>query len=162
MVDAGVSGSRTPGPDLIELLATTARQVTRGVADALAEDGGTVEGYRVLRALAARPGTTMGQVAAALQLPAPTATRVVDGLVDAALVYRLPDPADGRRVLVHLSTAGRGRLDRWESLVRAHEDAVTAVLGRAQVQDLLAALERAAAGLADPSAQRHGSLRAHA
>ncbi len=151
MVAAGVQGSRSTGPGLVELLATTSRQVARGVAGALGEDGGTLEGYRVLRALAVSPGTTMGQVASALQLPAPTATRVVDGLVDGALVYRRPDPDDGRRVLVHLSTAGRARLSRWESLVRAHEDAVTAVLGPAQVQVLVAALGRAAVGLAEPA-----------
>ena len=147
---AGPDGGAT-APDLVELLATTSRQVTRGAAEALAEDGGNLEGYRVLRALAARPGTTMGQVSAALQLPGPTVTRVVDGLVDAALVYRLPDPDDGRRILVHLSGVGRARLGRWEALVRAHEDAVSALLGRAEVQGLVAALGRAAAGLAEPA-----------
>ncbi len=141
----------TAAPDLVELLATTSRQVTRGATEALAEDGGTLEGYRVLRMLAARPGATMGQLAAALQLPGPTVTRVVDALVDAALVYRLPDTDDGRRVLVHLSGVGRARLSRWEALVRAHEDAVTALLGRAEVQGLVAALGRAAAGLAEPA-----------
>jgi DNA-binding MarR family transcriptional regulator len=35
--------------------------------------------------------------------------------VDAALAYRLPDPDDGRKVLVHLSDLGR-----------AHEEALAA------------------------------------
>jgi DNA-binding MarR family transcriptional regulator len=140
-VDAVTTGR----PDLVELLTATSRRVERAVSAALAEDGGTLDGYRVLRALAAAPGSTMGQLVARLQLPGPTATRVVDGLVDAALVYRLPDPEDGRRVVVHLSASGRTRLARWAALVRARETALARSLGEERVQVLLQAL----AGLRD-------------
>ena len=129
-----------PGPGLVELLAATSRRVSRAVAAALAEDGGTVDGYRVLRALAAAPGRTMGQLATALHLPAPTATRVVDALADAALVYRLPDPADGRRVVVHVSAMGATRLARWEALVQAQEAALARSLGAERVDALVHAL----------------------
>jgi DNA-binding MarR family transcriptional regulator len=132
-------------PDLVELLAATSRQVERAVAAALAEDGGTLEGYRVLRALVAVPGSTMGRLVARLQLPGPTATRVVDGLVDAALVYRLPDPEDGRRVVVHPSASGRTRLARWEALVAAREAALATTLG----EDRVGALRSALAELVD-------------
>jgi DNA-binding MarR family transcriptional regulator len=126
--------------DLVELLTATSRRVSRAVAAALAEDGGTLDGYRVLRALAAAPGRTMGQLVTALHLPGPTATRVVDGLVDAALVYRLPDPADGRRVVVHVSAMGRTRLARWEALVQAQETALARSLGEDRVGALAQAL----------------------
>ena len=135
----------TGRPDLVELLTATSRQVERAVSGVLAEDGGTLEGYRVLRALAAAPGSTMGQLVARLQLPGPTATRVVDGLVDAGLVYRLPDPEDGRRVVVHPSASGRTRLARWEALVRAREAALARSLG----EDRVGALLQALAGLVD-------------
>jgi DNA-binding MarR family transcriptional regulator len=127
-------------PDLVELLTATSRRVSRTIAAALAEDGGTLEGYRVLRILAATPGRTMGQLVSALQLPGPTATRVVDGLVDAALAYRLPDPADRRRVVVHPSALGRTRLSRWEGLVAAQETALARSLGEDRVGALVAAL----------------------
>ena len=127
-------------PDLVELLAATSRRVVRTVSAALAEDGGTLAGYRVARCLAAFPGRTMGQLVTALHLPGPTATRVVDGLVDAGLAYRLPDPDDRRRVVVHLSTLGRTRLTRWEGLVSAREAALGRSLGSDRVDALVRAL----------------------
>ncbi len=132
--------SAAPRADLVELLTATSRRVSRAVAGALAEDGGTLDGYRVLRLLAASPGRTMGQLVATLHLPGPTATRVVDGLVDSALAYRLPDPADRRRVVVHASALGRTRLARWEGLVAAQEAALARSLGEDRVGALVAAL----------------------
>jgi DNA-binding MarR family transcriptional regulator len=141
---AGTSPARV-SDDLVELLTVTQRRVARGVAAVLAEDGATLDGYRLLRSLAGGAGRSMGELVAALHLPAPTLTRLVDGAVDAALVYRLPDPHDGRKVVVHLSDPGRARLARLEALVAAHESALAAALGGERV----AALVRALRDLAD-------------
>jgi DNA-binding MarR family transcriptional regulator len=143
---AGAAAETSPGrvsDDLVELLTVTQRRVARGVATVLAEDGATLDGYRLLRSLAGA-GRSMGELVAALHLPAPTLTRLVDGAVDAALAYRLPDPQDGRKVVVHLSVPGRIRLARLEALVRAHEEALARSLG----QDRVTALARALADLA--------------
>jgi len=126
--------------DLVELLTVTHRRVARGVTAVLAEDGATLDGYRLLRALAGGNGRSMGELVAALHLPAPTLTRLVDAAVDGALAYRLPDPADGRKVVVHLSDAGRARLERLEALVRAHESALADALGGERVEALVRAL----------------------
>jgi DNA-binding MarR family transcriptional regulator len=126
--------------DLVELLTVTQRRVARGVAAVLAEDGATLDGYRLLRSLAGTGGRSMGELVAALHLPAPTLTRLVDGAVDAALAYRLPDPRDGRKVVVHLSEPGRIRLARLEALVGAHEAALAASLGTERVSALVRAL----------------------
>jgi len=131
--------------DLVELLTVTQRRVARGVAAVLAEDGATLDGYRLLRSLAGAPGRSMGELVAALHLPAPTLTRLVDGAVDAALAYRLPDPDDGRKVVVHLSDPGRIRLARLEALVAAHESALAVSLGGDRVAALVRALEDLAA-----------------
>lgn len=136
-------------PDLVELLTATSRRLTRTVTAALAEDGATLDGYRVLRRLVAAPGRPMGQLVAGLHLPGPTATRVVDGLVDAALAYRLPDPDDRRRVVVHPSARGRARLVRWEALVQAREQALARTLGERQAAELAGGLALLLAQLAD-------------
>ena len=131
--------------DLVELLTVTQRRVARGVAAVLAEDGATLDGYRLLRSLAGAPGRSMGELVAVLHLPAPTLTRLVDGAVDAALAYRLPDTDDGRKVVVHLSEPGRTRLARLEALVAAHESALAVSLGGDRVAALVRALEDLAA-----------------
>ncbi|PRY48513.1 DNA-binding MarR family transcriptional regulator [Geodermatophilus tzadiensis] len=136
---AGVVDPTCP-PSLVELLTLVSRRVARGVTAALAEDGASLDSYRVMRALASAPGRAMSELGTVLCLPPPTATRLVDGLVDAALAYRLPDPRDGRRVLVHLSPQGRLRLDRLEALVAAHESALAAELGAERVGALVRAL----------------------
>ncbi|RBY83574.1 MarR family transcriptional regulator [Geodermatophilus sp. TF02-6] len=135
-----------PDASLVELLTVTQRRVARGVAAVLAEDGATLDSYRVMRCLAAGPGRSMGELVAALSLPPPTLTRLVDGLVDTAEAHRLPDPADGRRVRVHLSARGRTRLTRLEGLVRAHEAAFAATLGSERVDALVRALAGLEAG----------------
>jgi DNA-binding MarR family transcriptional regulator len=137
-VQQEATGSTAPpaaGTALVELLTVVARRVARGVGAVLAEDGATLDSYRLMRALGDGPGATMGELCAVLSVPAPTATRLVDGLVDAALAHRLPD-----RVRVHLSTRGRTRLDRLHALVRAHESALAAELGAGRVAALVAAL----------------------
>src|SRR5688500_12974655 len=131
--------------DLVELLTVTQRRVARGVAAALAEDGATLDGYRLLRSLAGARGRAMGELVAALHLPPPTLTRLVDAAVDAALAYRLPDPRDGRKVVVHLSEPGRVQLARLEALVQAHEAALAASLGGERVSALVRALADLAA-----------------
>ena len=142
---AGTAATSSPdrvADDLVELLTVTQRRVARGVSAVLAEDGASLDGYRLLRSLTGG-GRSMGELVTVLHLPAPTLTRLVDGLVDGALAYRLPDAEDRRRVVVHLSDLGRARLDRLEALVRAHESALAASMG----PDRVAALMRALADL---------------
>jgi DNA-binding MarR family transcriptional regulator len=145
----GAAADTSPGQvsdDLVELLTVTQRRVARGVAAVLAEDGATLDGYRLLRCLAGARGRSMGELVTTLHLPPPTLTRLVDGAVDGALAYRLPDPRDGRKVVVHLSELGRTRLARLEALVGVHEAALAASLGN----DRVSALVRALADLAAP------------
>jgi DNA-binding MarR family transcriptional regulator len=149
MVPGADAATGTPvrtSDDLVELLTVTQRRLARAVGAVLAEDGSTLDGYRLLRSLAGPGGRSMGELVAALHLPPPTLTRLVDGAVDAALAYRLPDPEDGRKVVVHLSASGRVRLARLEALVSSHEDALARSLGRERVTALVRALADLAAG----------------
>ena len=109
---------------LVERLTRAQRYAAQGLSRLLAEDGCTIDQWRVLRVLADGEGHLMGEVAAELLLAHPTLTRVVDGLVDRALVYRRASDADGRKVAVHLSRQGRTRLARLVAVAAAHETAL--------------------------------------
>ncbi len=68
----------------------------------------------------------VGDLAVIEGTAAPTMTRLVASLVDAGLVERAPDPADGRSILVALTPAGVHHLDdvrrqRTTTLMRAIE-----------------------------------------
>jgi DNA-binding MarR family transcriptional regulator len=126
----------------VETLVLAQRRAVRGLAARLADDGCTLDQWRVLRALDDDEGHVMGELADSLQIAQPTLTRVVDGLVDSAWVYRRPSLEDRRRVAVHLSRQGRVRLGRLDAIVRAHEDALRASPDWADVQSLISGLSR--------------------
>jgi DNA-binding MarR family transcriptional regulator len=70
----------------------------------------------------------------------PTATRTLRGLVEAGLVDRAPDPADGRSALVSITAEGRERLRR----LRGRKNAYLARRMRDLPDRDVATLERAA------------------
>ena len=96
---------------VIELLDRIEQTVTAAVMPAVAGEGISRDGWRVLLLLA-RGGRTMGEIATYTKLPPATATRVVDKLVESGLASRRPDPVDRRRVLVHLAKNGRDVIER--------------------------------------------------
>jgi DNA-binding MarR family transcriptional regulator len=55
---------------------------------------------------------TPSELAEIERIKRPTATRILRVLVEAGLVDRAPDPADGRSALVSVNAAGRERLRR--------------------------------------------------
>lgn len=125
---AGQRGTRVAGADLVDLLTRAQRALARDLGTVLEDEGCTVDQWRVLRALAAEE-RSMGELAAALEVPHPTLTRVVDALVDSALLYRSQSEEDRRRVSVHVSPLGRAKLDRLEALAAAHERALAGRVG---------------------------------
>lgn len=90
-----------------QLVARVGHRVSRQIELALGCGGPTLEQWRVLDLLSDGEGHPMTEIAAHAMVPAPTLTKIVDRLVDAALVYRRPDETDRRRVLVLLSEHGR-------------------------------------------------------
>lgn len=61
---------------------------------------------RLLLLLAAKPGSSAQQLAQMLRRDKAQITRLVNDLEQAVLLQRTPDPADGRRQQLLLSTAG--------------------------------------------------------
>ncbi|NMI00134.1 MarR family transcriptional regulator [Pseudonocardia sp. K10HN5] len=109
-----------------------------------ASGGPTLEQWRVLELLADGAGHPMTEIAGYAMVPAPTLTKIVDRLVDAALVYRRVDDADRRRVLVFLSEHGRDLRRRLTSEVAQVEQEIAAELGADDAAHLLDLLSRLA------------------
>jgi DNA-binding MarR family transcriptional regulator len=83
---------------------------------------------------------TPSELAEIERVKRPTATRTLGALIEAGLVDRAPDPADGRCALVSLTPAGRERLRR----LRGRKNAYLARRMRDLPQRDVATLERAA------------------
>lgn len=96
---------------IAEVFVRAERRWTDALCDGLLDaDVNTIEGWRVLGALRAGDGFTMSDISAAMSIPPPTLTRIVDKLVDSGLVLRRVDASDRRRVLVHLSARGKAKV----------------------------------------------------
>lgn len=93
-------------PPLDTLLARATHRVTRQVETTLAGTGISVEQWRVLDLVADGDGHSMSEIAEHAVVPAPTLTKIVDRLVDNALVHRRVDDQDRRRVLVFTTDHG--------------------------------------------------------
>jgi DNA-binding MarR family transcriptional regulator len=124
---AAVVGDPPEGVDLVELLWLAGRRVTERLAAALAEEGASLEDWRVL-ALLSGGGRSMSDLAEGTAVPPPTLTKRVDRLVAANLVHRRADDNDRRRVLVLLTPRGGALHDRLSPLVERE---------RAQVRQLV-------------------------
>ncbi|MEV7598531.1 helix-turn-helix domain-containing protein [Kitasatospora sp. NPDC089797] len=134
-----------PGPLLVELVALAHRRLSSGLAATLAEEGCTVDQWRVLRALADGAGHPMGELAQTLLIPQASLSRLVDQLADHGWVHRRQGDQDRRRISAHLSRQGRTRLRRLDALAAAHDAAVRRECGLADPARALA-LERLAGG----------------
>jgi DNA-binding MarR family transcriptional regulator len=73
-----------------------------------------------------------GDLAARLHLQKSTVSRLVDQLADDGWARRIPDPDDGRRVLVQLSAKGRRRAERQ---AQAQDEALAVLLAQLSVDD---------------------------
>ena len=111
MADAKVSPekNRPPvdSPSLIGgSLAATCRSLLRRVDQVLEHLGLSADQWYVFDLIVRHDGIAMNDMARTLAIPAPTLTKFVDRLVTKALVFRLADHEDRRRVLVHASRRG--------------------------------------------------------
>jgi DNA-binding MarR family transcriptional regulator len=133
-------GEQDLPPRLVDSLSIALRMISRTLQETLErEEGVSLDQWRTLRALSASEGRTMGELSERLQIPAASVTRIVDGLVDRALVFRHGSAVDRRRVEVLLSEAGGALLVRLEDIAIAHEAQYRATTGLS-VDDLIAAL----------------------
>ncbi|OPZ84605.1 MAG: DNA-binding transcriptional repressor MarR [bacterium ADurb.Bin429] len=75
--------------------------------------------FHALRVIEKHEGASLSFLARHLASGLPSASKLVDGLVDRSLVARVTAPADRRRVLLSLTPPGRAMLEAF------HQEAVT-------------------------------------
>lgn len=111
--------------------------------------GMTALQYTALTVLERHAGISSAQLARNSFVTAQTMTDMVVALEDRGLIERYRDPADGRRLLVVLTGAGRALLDRYRDEVSQLETRMLTGLTPDQAAELRATLGVCRANLAD-------------
>lgn len=118
-----------PIAEMLWSLSRIESALVSGLTTALTEEHATLDQWRILEVLSRLEGPTMGELASATGMSNAGLSRIVDTLEDTARAYRLPDPADRRRISVHLSDLGRTWLARIRTIVEAWEETMERTLG---------------------------------
>ncbi len=138
----GVLAATGPSaPSLGQLVGRIEYRLRRRIEQSIGTDGLNLEQWRTLDLLADGDGHSMTEIAGHVMVPAPTLTKIVDRLVESAVVYRRPDERDRRRVLVFLSDHGRDMHGRLAPDVEQAEHELAASLG-SDAPHLLSLLHR--------------------
>jgi MarR family transcriptional regulator, transcriptional regulator for hemolysin len=94
------------GPPVGVQLAITSKAVARAFGTALAEAGGSMPTWLVLRSLKEQDRRTQLDLARAIGVEGPTLTRHIDTLEESGLVERHRHAVDRRAIRVELTEAG--------------------------------------------------------
>ena len=122
-----------PTPREVSLaIAQLMPNILRGVQlDFFVKRGVTQTQFLVLVAIRAYGRCTMSVLAKSLHVRMPTVTGIVDRLVRAGHVRRLPSPVDRRQVIVELTQSGRLFFEQFAAVVRARwEEVLRSLNGR--------------------------------
>jgi DNA-binding MarR family transcriptional regulator len=102
----------------------------------------TVSEWRVLSTLAGNKSLTTSQLAQISLTKGPTATRLLDRLVERDLVQRLSDSTDRRLTLIRITPKGQRMVSRLIALAREHEQCIIEPFGLEQAEQLKGILRR--------------------
>ncbi|MEM8985784.1 MAG: MarR family winged helix-turn-helix transcriptional regulator [Pseudomonadota bacterium] len=137
-----------PAPSVIELDAFLPYQITR-LADQIARrtaaiakrhDGLNLSQWRVLAAVAERPGRTANEVVAVTPMDKGIVSRAVKSLIEMNLISRKASKKDGRISRLFLTVKGRRSYDAMAAEIRGVDETLRAPLSQqeyAHLQDML-------------------------
>jgi MarR family transcriptional regulator, organic hydroperoxide resistance regulator len=108
----------------------------------------------LLDALRDEEAMTTGELARRMHVEVPTVTVMTQRMEAAGLVTRRPDPADGRRVRVALTAAGRNAADAVPRLLDAAAEHALKDFDSGEREQLIELLERLAVNLGWPAPRR--------
>ena len=126
---------------LAYLLAQANREINRQLETRLRKEGVPVEQWRILKILSDGNGYSMGELADAVLLNHPTLTKMIDRMVSDAVVYRVQDPKDRRKVLMFISDRGKVLCKRLNSLAVSQEEHIVESYGGKSTHELKRLLE---------------------
>lgn len=133
------TAAQHPG-DLGWHLATILRGHQLRLEDAVADLPGGVRGYQVLSTVVHRDPPNQQALAAHLVIDRTVLTYLLDELVTAGIVERVPTPTDRRSRKIVATDGGRALLERYEARVAAAEAALLAGLDASRAATLTALL----------------------
>jgi len=119
--------------DIVELLRDLLHALLAASAPAWLDLQLTLPQLRALFLIAHNQASSVGQISKYLAIGEPTASHLIDKLVQAGLVDRREDPADRRRAIVRLSPGGKELIER----LLGWEDCLGGWLYKIPRQDLL-------------------------
>jgi DNA-binding MarR family transcriptional regulator len=124
-----------PIHEVMELLFTFAYELHKTAARQWWDIDLTMAQFKVLLTLVVEGQVAIGTIAETLGIGAPTASHLVDRLVQAGLVERVEYSADRRYTLAHLTPQGETMMRR---LQQGRMDQLQSYLARLDAQDLAA------------------------
>ncbi|MDH6113159.1 DNA-binding MarR family transcriptional regulator [Kitasatospora sp. MAP12-15] len=145
--------------ELADALTRAMKRIRRRTMDSLEPYGITPAQGRALRTLAhhttGERALRLSELADLLHIAPRSATTVVDALEQAALVERVPDPADRRAVGLVLTAGGLAAIER---LAQVRQEVAEDYFGAADPADLAVMLRvlRTAEAASPNSSPRHG------
>jgi DNA-binding MarR family transcriptional regulator len=145
-----VASARTSDPDVAEFAGQLFFRLWRAshtrVAEGLGTLGLTPASFGLLNVLGARSGANQQELSALMGIDPSTMVSLIDGLEDAGLVERRPNPKDRRARVVTLTPKGRRLLKRAREVAFEVEDEVLQRLTAPQRRELVKLLRRALEG----------------
>ena len=121
-------GKRIIDNHLASLMARTGRKVNNRLTTELRTIGLSLDAWLVLNMLVTEGGKSMGEIAEALVLNLPTATKLIDRMVNDNLVYRKPHHEDRRIIEIFPSDAGVIRHEVAKKLVAKEQKSLKKLL----------------------------------
>jgi DNA-binding MarR family transcriptional regulator len=141
------------------LLSTLGFTVSRRFHEILGPLGLEPGEFALLRAVAASDGEPQNALAERLHISPSWMVAIVDELERRGLLERRPHARDRRVRNLHLTAAGKKLLRQAERRAQQFDRQVTDPLTEAELQQLLALLQRVAAGLDLQPGAAHAALR---
>lgn len=130
--------------ELTHLLGQLELRLSQRLRERLAAAGSSVKQWCVLSYLGEFPGRTMSEIAGFLRTPAPTTTKLIDGMVATNQVHRRSDERDRRRVVLYLTPRGEAALARLAPLVEQEQAELTSLADPRDLQELARLLTQVA------------------